>query len=335
MGLRKSLPWRLSRLSECFIVAELGSNWLSYQGILDSIKAAKSAGDNAIKLQLFNHYNLYGYVDKDIADRYGRITMLYELFPDWLPDIKLACDKAGIEFMCTLFDPEDVRKFDHLVNRHKVASSDLSYPQLLKAIAATRKPVILSTGAATLDEVTQALSYFPSEKTTVLYCNSSYPSLDHDLRVLEDLDEHFYPVAVGYSDHSIDICSAVEAVDRGATVIEKHFNPLNLKDTPDAPHSIGTALFKEMVDRIRGKPHTFGPSPSEAHMLLRNKRRLIAIKDISPGEVLSYGLNFGCYRSLVDAPNGISGFKWQDFNGHVASDTIKAGTSLKPEDALP
>ncbi len=295
----------MSRLHEAkpFIVAEIGSNWQTLQHCLCSIDAAKDAGADAVKFQAFDDKALYG-VDYAM----GSVINL-----EWLPLLAFHAEKVGIEFMCTAFSPDIVLAVDPYVSIHKIASSDLNYPQLLEAVARTGKPVLLSTGGSEEGDIGRALDILDSYDcdTTLLYCVASYPARTVDLRVMELLEDRF-DIEVGFSDHTTDVVGApIVACAWGATVLEKHVTFFPELDTPDRPHSLTGEEFKLMVDQIRGEAAPeIGPTSEEAAMVLRHKRRLIATRDIAVGETLRYGENYGAYRSLEDDDHGMSPFLW-------------------------
>ena len=292
-----------------------------------------------MKFQLFSPSALYGFEGG---------TDAYSLPLDWLPKLKEKAKACGIEFMCTAFSPELVKAVDPFVEVHKVASSDLSYPQLLQAIKATKKPVILSTGASNEGDIRTALAEFqywfdPDDEDYVadpkcplivlMYCVSAYPAKTIDLRVPELIAKQIHQ-NVGFSDHTTDIIWApTYAALAGAVAIEKHFTAFPELDTPDRPHSLTPDEFKTMVDYIRGvrKP-VIGPTPEERDMLLRFNRRLIATKDIAAGGPLVYGETFGAYRSLKDDTRGLSPFAWQQVEGKRATKAIARGDGIGPGD---
>lgn len=303
----------MTRLFEAkpFVIAEVGSNWQTLEHCLESIAVAKACGADAVKFQAFNFQALYGPVS-------GRWNQSLELPLKWLPYLKGKADAEGIEFMCTAFSPELVAAVDPFVSVHKVASSDLSYPQLLQAVKKCAKPTLLSFGAATMEEV----KLFGSDWLGImLYCVAAYPA--------DFVDLDYVGPQVGFSDHTLGITAAVEAARRGAPVIEKHFTAFPELDTPDRPHSVTPEVFKRMVDLIRSdsKPQ-LGPTVEEKAMLLRHKRRLIATGDIPPGGILRYGENFGAYRSLKDDTRGLSPFAWEEVEGKAAKVEIKRGDAI-------
>ncbi len=322
----------MTRLFEAkpFIICELGSNWRTLADITNSVNLIKAMGADALKLQAFTGEDLYGFDDGPLP---------YSLPLEWLPAIKEKCDKAGLEFMCTAFSPELLAAVDPYVDIHKIASSDLSYPQLLDAAKKTGKPVILSTGASGAGDVRQALEHLDRAKTVLLYCNSAYPSTHHNLFQIDTMRERFQ-LPVGLSDHSLDaVYAPLAAITfHGAIVIEKHFTPIPEVDTPDRPHSLDATDFKIMCDHLRGKADTsdFQPTREEHAMMLRHNRRLVASKDIAAGEQLVFGKNYGAFRTLEDDAHGFSPFLWNNKEmgpeGRYALKAIAQGKGVGPGD---
>jgi sialic acid synthase SpsE len=312
---------------------------------------AKQVGANAVKFQLFDAMSLYGYLpqgawESDLEyimrlqntwgpNPQGRIKG--EMPLDWLPKLADKAKAAGIDFLCTAFSPEGVKAVDPFVPYHKIASSDLTCPQMLEAVKATGKPVILSCGASSKGDIELAVNGHPKlgwkgfgdHPLVLLYCNSAYPSTRHNLFLIEELRKFGKPV--GLSDHSLDVIYAPLSAVRhfGAVVIEKHFKLRDDMTTPDSGHSLNPDAFKCMVDYIRGtRDSGLNPTSEERDMFLRHNRRLIATKDIAPGELMQFGHNFGCYRSLTEDSQGTSGFAWEGVQGKVAKVAIQAGAGV-------
>lgn len=322
----------MTRLFEAkpFIIAEVGSNHVGAQpeGLrqcIESIRAAKLAGADAVKFQAFTAEALYGP---------GTGALTRELPLRWLPILKEAADKCGIELMCTAFSPELVAAVDPFVSVHKIASSDATWPQLLRAVGSTGKPVLLSCGAKTAPEIAQALTYLPVLSPVVLlYCVAAYPARQHNLIEMTALANTFKR-RYGFSDHTRDIVWApFSAAMAGASVIEKHFTAFPDLDSPDRPHSLTPDEFKLMVEYLRGQRRPeLAPKPEERDMVLRHTRRLVATRAVSTGETLVYGENFGAYRSLADDVKGLSPFAWELVNGKKARTGLARGEGIGMED---
>lgn len=308
-----------------YLIAEVGSNWQTLVHCLRSIEAAAESGADAVKFQAFDHDALYGSGNRSCTRMFGILRT------EWLPALKDKADYCRIDFMCTAFSPDLVEIVNPYVSTHKIASSDACYPQLLQAVAKTCKPIFLSTGAKTYNEIERSLDCLGSAaaRTTLLYCVASYPARTVDLRVMKKLDM-LEVAGIGFSDHTTDIIQTpMSAIKAGATVLEKHFTAYPELDTPDRPHSLDPGEFKLMVQHIRGeKEPMIGPTYEEDAMLKRHNRRLIATRDIEKGEKLVYGVNFGAYRSLVDDTKGMSPFDWEKAHGKAIREAVKRGDPI-------
>jgi N-acetylneuraminate synthase len=261
-------------VDKILIIAEVGSNWHTLDDCLASISVAKSVGADVVKFQLFTAEALFGYVPESWDKK-------RELPKEWLPILKARADEVGIEFACTAFSPELVAVVDPYVKRHKVSSSDTSWVALLDAVRATGKPVLLSVGGATLEEISMAQDRF--EDVTLMYCEASYPARYHDLRKINVLADLFQ-CPIGFSDHTLDVIHApLEARNRGAVVIEKHFTAFPSLQTADRGHSLGPIEFRDMVSVLRGGwPCEIGPSPGEADMREYHKRGPDGFRRLKP-----------------------------------------------------
>ena len=322
------------------IIAEVGSNWRDLDDCKKSIVQSRLVGADAVKFQLFTPGELYG-------PQHGYEISQYSLPHNWLPILKEKCDQVGIQFMCSAFSPEGYAEVDPYVATHKVASSECCHLRILEKLRELGKPVILSTGAKGKDDIRMALQVLTGTDeycrihgleldpvpVTLMYCVVAYPANEVNLDTIKTLRDQFH-CDVGYSDHTTDVCNIPRlAVDKGATVIEKHFTIIPEVSTPDQPHSLSPDQFRNMVKSIRGElPAVIGPTPQERTALLRYNRRLIAIKDLNPGDTLIEGENFGIFRSLKDDTRAAHPFLVDQFIGKTAKVSLKAGDGLWIED---
>jgi sialic acid synthase SpsE len=264
-----------------FIVAEVGSNYTCKQDLFDSIDAAKEAGSDCVKFQLYSHKELYGIPNEIVEthDGYGvvkaELRMPGELPREWVAELYHYCNATDIEFMCTPFSPEGVEFLYPFLKRIKIASSEITHRPLLEAAARTDLPVILSTGGASEEQISEALDILGNDpRTTLLYCVAAYPAeeiLPQRITRLRKL----YGIDVGYSCHTDNIRDAVVATGYGATIIEKHFK---LRDmlTPDNGHSVTPDEFGYMVKLIRQLPGLLAQlDPQEDEMRSFHQRRYI------------------------------------------------------------
>ena len=228
-----------------FIIAEAGVNHGGDigQAIL-LCNAAKDSGADAVKFQHFHNLR------PEIAH--------LELSDADMTAIALHCFAIGIEFMCTPFGVPQVEFLAPLVKRMKVASGCLANEPLLRAVAATGLPVVLSTGMNNIEGVDAALKVLGHRGVTLLHCTSAYPCpIDEvNLSALDSLRGFGLPV--GYSDHTPGITVAIAAVARGAVVLEKHLTLDRNAEGPDHKASIEPHDFRVMVSAIRTVEEALG-----------------------------------------------------------------------------
>lgn len=199
----------------------------------ESIRAAKDAGADIVKFQYFTHEKLYGFPG----------VMRSELPSHWLHQLAYTAVEAGLEFMCSVFDPFDVELIDPYVKRHKLASAEVHHIALIKEMARTGKEVLVSNGCATNSDIAYCLSAF-RDNMVLMDCCPEYPS-----------KRHFFPDEIegkwGISDHSLDIFQTPAlAKVAGASYLEKHFTAFPDLGSADRPHSLTSSEFKEMVQFI-------------------------------------------------------------------------------------
>lgn len=329
-----------------FIVAEMSANHLrSLRRALDIVAAAAEAGADAIKLQTWTPGTMC--VDRtfevDWAGRRRKLSDLYEeAHTTWAwhePIFRLARELGLVPFSAA-FDKPSVDFLETLgVDRHKVASFELVDLPLIRYMASKGKPMILSTGMATVGEIRQALgACHPVEHVTLLKCTSAYPAdaSDANLATLPEFwggwkTEHSgcFHTFPGVSDHSLGTSVAVAAAALGATYIEKHLTLARADGGPDATFSMEPAEFKQMVTECQraaaaiGKP-TYGPGPSESAAL---RRSLWVVKDMEAGEAFRLGVNVATARpALGSHPDHMRAFE-----GMKAARRVAAGTPLLPE----
>lgn len=229
-------------MSKTFIIAEAGVNHGgNFETALKLVDAAKEAGADAVKFQLFSSQKLWGD---------NRIKHL-ELSRDQMQDIAAYCMGFGIEFMCTPFGVEELEFLAPLLHRIKIASGCLTKEPLLRAAENTHLPVIISTGMSVVEDIYVALNRLADSEVTVLHCTSSYPCRleDVNLNAMRTLKNDL-GCPIGYSDHTDGITVAVAAVALGAAVIEKHLTLDRRQVGPDHLASIEPLEFKFMCEAI-------------------------------------------------------------------------------------
>jgi len=290
-----------------YIIAEMSANHGQiFEQAVAIIKAAKEAGADAIKLQTYtpdtltiNGRNKYFQIGK------GTIwegKNLYELYAeaytpwDWQPKLKQIANDIGLDCFSTPFDVlavEFLEKMD--VPAHKIASFELVDNALLRCVAQTGKPIIMSTGMATLEEIEEAVAVIrkaDNQQLALLQCTSAYPAIPEEmnLRTIPDMAQRF-GVPVGLSDHTLGIAVPVVAVTLGACIIEKHFTLSRSTPGPDSAFSLEPDEFKQMVQAIRIAEKAVGKisyKVTEREAASRVFRRsLFIVADIKAGEVFT------------------------------------------------
>jgi pseudaminic acid synthase len=287
----------------CYIIAELSGNHAQdYDRAVALIHAAKEAGADAVKLQTYTadtitldcdheHFRIEGTIfdGRTLHDLYGEAFTPWE----WQPKLKAEAERLGLQCFSSPFDFTAVEFLEDMgVPAYKIASFELNDIPLLRKVAATGRPVILSTGMATLAEVDEAVAALRDggcRELALLKCTSAVPApfSEMNLRAMSTLAER-HNVVTGLSDHSKGVAVPVAAVALGASIIEKHLK-LSADDTgPDVSFSLDAIEFAEMVASVRAAEAALGLgewSLVESDATSRQFRRsLFAVRDIGVGE---------------------------------------------------
>ena len=293
-------------MHKTLIIAEAGVN---HNGDIDIaselIDAATDAGANIIKFQTFTTKNILLKTSKK-AEYQKVATDIYESQYEMLRKLELSkhdhqiladyCVQKGIEFLSSPFDLESIDLLNELgVKRFKIPSGEITNLPYLRYISSMGKPIILSTGMSTLEEVDGAIniileSGLYKDEITLLHCNTEYPTpmKDVNLKAMLTMRDKF-GVNIGYSDHTLGIEIPIAAVALGATVIEKHFTLDRNLPGPDHSASLECDELKSMVVAIRNIEIAIGngikrPSPSEIENIAVARKSIVANKSIMKGE---------------------------------------------------
>lgn len=287
-----------------YLVAEMSANHRQdFDQAVKLIEAAKAAGADAIKLQTYTPDTIT--IDSD--NQYFRISKgtlwegrkLYDLYGeaytpwDWHSRLQAIAAKLNLDFFSTPFDDSAVDFLEGMnVPVYKIASFEIVDLPLLRRVARTGKPIILSTGMATLAEIDEAVRTIRNEHSAplaLLKCTSAYPAPPEEmnLRTIPHLAEAFN-LPVGLSDHTLGVSVAVAAVSLGACLIEKHFTLSRHVSGPDGLFSLEPQEFKEMVEAVRTAERALGKvsyEVTEREAASRNFRRsLFVVQDMRAGE---------------------------------------------------
>ena len=248
---------------------------------------------------------------------------------EWHADLKAYCDKIGIDFCSTPFDLDAVDVLEKIkVPFYKIASSEIDDVLLLEKIARTRKPVVVSTGKASLSEVKRTMVFLKSKNSgpvALLHCVSQYPAIYSDvhLRSMCTLERTFKTV-IGFSDHTLDNIAAVGAVALGARIIEKHITVSRKLPGPDHHYALEPKDLKSLVKDIRSLETCFGSSikdvrASEAEDKLLGTRSIHAAVAIAAGKTITRTMIFIKRPAL-----GITPWKLNQVIGKKAKRAINA-----------
>ena len=289
----------------CFIIAEAGVN---HNGKLSLAKkmvdVALWAGADAIKFQTFRAEALVtkdapkaDYQAKESPGTQFEMLKLLELSRSDFQVLFDHCKKRGIIFLSTPFDSGSAKLlFDLGVDAFKIGSGDLSNLPLIKQVALYGRPIFLSTGMGTLDDVKKAASVVRdagNEELILLHCTTNYPTKyeDVNLRAMQTLKNEF-SIEVGFSDHTVDDLSAITSIGLGAVVIEKHFTLDNKLPGPDHKASVQPRQLKDLIRKIRRAEKILGdgekkPRKSEFDVSKIVKKSLFAARDIPEETVLT------------------------------------------------
>lgn len=297
----------ISEDSPAFIIAEMSANHLmDFDRATAIMQAAKDAGADAIKVQTYTPDTItLNCEDSCFQITQGTIwdgTTLYKLYQtaytpwEWQPKLKEIAQEMGLEFFSSPFDLSSVDFLESMnVPAYKVASFEINDIPLIRKIAQTGKPIIISTGIAYLEDIERALQTCReegNEQVILLKCTSAYPAPyeDINLKTIPSMKQTFGCVA-GLSDHTMGNAVAVAGVTLGAKVVEKHLTLRRADGGADAAFSMEPEEFKEMVDNIRIIEKATGKITYD----LTNKqkksrehaRSLFVAKDMKAGEVFT------------------------------------------------
>lgn len=333
----------MDRSSSVMVIAELSANHgHSLETALQTVKAAKMAGADAIKIQTYTPDTITLDCDNDYFKiKQGTIwdgQTLYQLYKDaytpweWHAALKAEANKLGIIFFSTPFDFSAVDFLEDLgVPLYKIASFEINDIPLIEYAASKGKPMILSTGIADLamiEEAVNACRHVGNQDITLLKCTSSYPAPieEANLLTIPNMRETF-GVKVGLSDHTQSGATSIAAVALGAKVIEKHFILDKSIGGPDASFSINPIEFSEMVRGIRDVEKALGQVTYQVDLKVMESRAfsrsLFAVKDIKAGDAMSTE-NIRSIRPGM----GLHTRYWAQVMGCKARKNIKRGTPL-------
>lgn len=336
--------WDYIKEGKVYMIAEMSAN---HAGSLDKafeiVEAASKAGADCVKVQTYTADTIT--IDSDapafkihggLWDGYNLHDLYKEAYTpwEWMEPIKNKCRECGVDFLSSPFDPTAVDYLENIgIEGYKIASFEAVDIPLIKYIASKHKPIIMSVGMASREEITEALDAIHSQgndKVVILKCCNVYPTVSSDLnlKTIPDMISNFN-VPVGLSDHSMGYAAAVGAAALGAKVIEKHFCLSRELKTADSAFSMEPDEYKSMVDNVRavttalGKVY-YGPTDNEISSgEYSDRRSLFAVEDIKKGEEITKDN----VRSI--RPNaGLAPKYYDEIIGKHAKENILRGTPM-------
>lgn len=341
-----------------YIIAEIGSNFDGdLQRAKDLAKLSKDLGADAYKIQNFLAPKIVsnaGFKNLQVAFQAKWDKPVVEVyknaeFPrEWVKELADYCKEINIDFFSSPYDTEAVDQLEALgIAAHKIGSGEIDNLEFLAYVARTGKPVLLSCGASTMEEVEAAINAIRAagnEKIVLLQCVTNYPSpmKDSNIRAMTRLQEKF-GVLVGYSDHTIGAAGGADdplngitvplgAIALGGCVIEKHFTDDRTRKGPDHPFAMNPEEFKLMIQSIRAMEQALGDGekklmPSESQTVIIQRRGIYAIQEIPAGTPVT--------RDMIEYLRPAVGLRPPAVTtliGKTLNKTIAAGDPIKAED---
>ncbi|HSC91318.1 MAG TPA: N-acetylneuraminate synthase family protein [Gaiellaceae bacterium] len=341
---------RIHDAGDCYVIAEIGHN---HQGSLERAKelfhAAAEAGVDAVKLQKRDNRRLFTKSQFDapydnensFGATYGEHREALELPPSAWFELREYARELGVSLYATAFDEPSADFLAELdLPAFKLASGDLTNTPLLRHVAAFGKPLILSLGGATLEDVDRALdAVLPlNGQVCLLQCTAAYPTEveDLNLRVIETLRERYPELVIGLSDHHNGIAMSLVAYMLGARVIEKHFTLNHAWKGTDHAFSLMPDGMRKLVRDLRRAPVAMGdgvkrPLEAEERPLQKMGKQLVAARDLPAGHVLAAG-------DLVaksPADGGLPPYELDRLLGRTLARPLRDEEPLVPEQLVP
>jgi sialic acid synthase SpsE/endonuclease IV len=326
-----------------FIIAEIGNNHNgSYDLAVKMVDAAIDAGVDCVKFQMRNMTSVYrtkslAKQGEDLGTEYVLdLLERFQLSQDEHRNIAKYCDEKGILYMCTPWDSDSVVALESLdVKAYKVASADLTNLPLIENLIATQKPIILSTGMSSHDEIQITTNFLNSRNAefVLLHCNSTYPAPFHDInlnwiKMLKDI----HPL-IGYSGHERGIAVTLAAVGLGAKVVERHFTFDRSMEGPDHAASLERDEFKALVAGIREIEEALGDgierTISQGEMINRENlaKSLVAATDLLKGTIIEPK-----HLKVLSPGQGLSAQNYEQLLGRVVQRDMLEEEYFYPSD---
>ena len=328
---------RNDEIKSPYIIAEAGVN---HEGSMDIAKRlideAAEGGAHAIKFQTYKADTIaskdspayWDTTEEPTTSQYKLFKKYDKFWKNEFEQLKMHCDKVGIEFLSTPFDIESAKFLNEMMDVFKISSSDITNKPFIDYISDFGKPIILSTGASYLNEIQEAVDWIENKNITValLHCILNYPTTNENanLGMIKDLQKKFPDKLIGYSDHTLpnDMKVLEMATFMGAAIIEKHFTHDKKLPGNDHYHAMDKVDLKLFLLNLKQSFLILGeqkknPLLSESPARKNARRSLVAASHIPKNEVISE-----VHLTWKRPANGISPRNIEDVIGKIAIDDI-------------
>ena len=341
---------RIADDTPCFVIAEIGHN---HQGSVERarelVRAAHEAGVDAVKLQKRDNRRLYTRAlydspydnENSFGPTYGAHREALELDRDAYVTLRDEARSLGLVFFATAFDEPSADLLAELgAPAFKIASGDLRNTPLLRHVAGFGKPLVVSTGGATIEDVDRAVETVTGVGGTLclLQCTAAYPAAVEDLNlgVIATLRERYPELVIGLSDHQDGIAMAPVAFMLGARVVEKHFTLSHTAKGTDHAFSLMPEGMRKLVRDLRRVPIAIGdgvkrPLPSEEKPLQKMGKQLVAARALAAGHVLADG----DVVAKSPADGGLPPYALDDLLGRRVVRPLAEDEAILAEDVAP
>lgn len=336
----------IGRDKDTFVIAEAGVNHNGdLERAFDLIRLAKQCGADCVKFQTFKAEEIvtlnapkapYQLEVTDKRESQYEMLKKLELSVDQFRQIQAKCQEMGLLFLSTPYNFNDVDNLEALgVEAYKIASAQLVEHPFLEYVAKKNKPVILSTGMGTMEEVGEAVNVLRSsgnDQIVILQCTTNYPSATEDANLQAMLAmQDAFNILVGYSDHTENSYAILASVALGAVVVEKHFTQDRSLPGPDHSSSIEPAEFAELVNGIRNVGKSLGcrekvPTPAERKNMGVMRRSIVAVDTLEVGTVIQKN-----HLAFKRPATGLSPKRLNEILGKKVSAIIHADTPIREE----
>jgi N-acetylneuraminate synthase len=330
---------------KCYVIAEIGGNFTTYEQAVRLVDAAAGCGVDAVKLQTYRADTIASKKAIFNMENTG-VTSQHALFKKYEVDEELHrkvfayAEQKGLDWFSTPSHECDVEMLERLgVGVHKIGSDDAVNLPYLRNVARLGKPIILSTGMCTLDEVRESVSAILAEgndKLILLHAITSYPTHapNVNLRAMQTMMQAFPQLDIGYSDHTLSPIACLAAAAMGARVLERHFTYDKKADGPDHMLSADPVEMKWLVDAVRSFEVMRGsgikrPADSEKTTRINNRKSVVLVHAVHSGERLSRD-----HLAIKRPGYGIAPKELEKVVGRAANKAMDADSVLTWDDLI-